>query len=125
MRNKTNNLASTRNNSFKIPSNPTRSQDKPKKSNESIEKKSQGNSTMREGTSILIPTVTTEIKKELANAKEIVESSWTVEEVEEDARDQLMVAEYEEEIFSYMRELEVRAILPEIFAAHNLLTFFG
>jgi G2/mitotic-specific cyclin 3/4 len=80
---------------------------------------------MREGTSIPIPTVTTEIKKELANAKEIVESSWAVEEVEEDARDQLMVAEYEEEIFSYMRELEVCAILPEIFAAHNLLTFFG
>lgn len=47
------------------------------------------------------------MKKEIAAATELVESSRTQEEIEDEAWDTSMVAEYGDEIFAYMRELEV------------------
>ncbi|KAK8111297.1 G2/mitotic-specific cyclin-4 [Apiospora kogelbergensis] len=48
---------------------------------------------------------------ELENAKEMVESKRTIEEIEEDQWDISMVAEYGDEIFEYMREMEIK-LLP-------------
>jgi G2/mitotic-specific cyclin 3/4 len=47
------------------------------------------------------------IKREIAAAKQYVEGSRTAEEIEDDSWDTSMVAEYGDEIFQYMRELEV------------------
>jgi G2/mitotic-specific cyclin 3/4 len=54
------------------------------------------------------PLITAETEKEIPNAKNIVESSLTEEMIEDEAYDPIMVAEYGDEIFSYMKELEVR-----------------
>jgi hypothetical protein len=69
--------------------------------------RSRGDNTTGGATTVLFPKVTNKVKKELAIAKEIVESSRTLEEIEDEAWDTSMVAEYGDEIFSYMRELEV------------------
>jgi G2/mitotic-specific cyclin 3/4 len=74
--------------------------------------KSRGDNTTGGATTVLFPKVTSKVKKELAEAKILVESSRTQEEIEDDAWDTSMVAEYGEEIFSYMRELEVRFPTP-------------
>ena len=58
-------------------------------------------------TTILFPKVNNKIKKEIAAAKELVEASRTPEEIEDEAWDMSMVAEYGDEIFAYMKELEV------------------
>ncbi|KAK6834561.1 hypothetical protein PG987_009255 [Apiospora arundinis] len=50
-------------------------------------------------------------QSELENAKEVVESKRTIEEIEEDQWDISMVAEYGDEIFEYMREMEIK-LLP-------------
>ncbi|KAH6723740.1 cyclin-like protein [Leptodontidium sp. MPI-SDFR-AT-0119] len=57
-------------------------------------------------TTVLAPKVTLNVRRELAAAKHVVESSRTMEEVEDEAWDTSMVAEYGDEIFAYMRELE-------------------
>lgn len=69
--------------------------------------KSRGDNTTGGVTTILFPKVTNKAKKELAAAKELVESSRTVDEIEDEAWDMSMVAEYGDEIFQYMKELEV------------------
>lgn len=69
--------------------------------------RSRGDNTTGGATTVLFPKVTNKIKKELALAKEIIENSRTQEEIEDEAWDTSMVAEYGDEIFSYMRELEV------------------
>jgi G2/mitotic-specific cyclin 3/4 len=56
---------------------------------------------------ILLPKVTARAKKEIAAAAELVESARTQEDIEDEAWDTSMVAEYGDEIFSYMRDLEV------------------
>lgn len=58
-------------------------------------------------TTVLAPKVTLNVRRELAAAKHVVESSRTMEEIEDEAWDTSMVAEYGDEIFAYMRELEV------------------
>jgi len=58
-------------------------------------------------TGVVVPKVNGRVKQELANAKFIVESSRSMEDIEDEAWDTSMVAEYGDEIFSYMRELEV------------------
>jgi len=70
--------------------------------------KSRGENTTGGATTILFPQVTNKAKKELQAAKDLVEASRTNDEIEDEAWDMSMVAEYGEEIFSYMRELEVR-----------------
>lgn len=69
--------------------------------------RSRGENTTGGATTVMFPHVTNRVKKEIAAATELVESSRTAEEIEDEAWDTSMVAEYGEEIFSYMRELEV------------------
>lgn len=69
--------------------------------------RSRGDNTTGGATTVMIPKVSSNIERELAAAKIIVESSRTREDIEDDAWDTSMVAEYGEEIFGYMRELEV------------------
>jgi G2/mitotic-specific cyclin 3/4 len=69
--------------------------------------RSRGENTTGGATTVLFPKITSKTKKELAMAKEIVEGAKTFEEIEDEAWDTSMVAEYGDEIFGYMRELEV------------------
>ncbi|MCJ1396816.1 hypothetical protein MMC11_000006 [Xylographa trunciseda] len=72
--------------------------------------KSRGDNTTGGATTILFPKVTNKVKKELAVAKELVESSRTADEIEDEAWDMSMVAEYGDEIFQYMKELEIKML---------------
>jgi G2/mitotic-specific cyclin 3/4 len=69
--------------------------------------RSRGENTTGGATTILFPQVTTRARKELAAARQIVESTRTPEDIDEETWDTSMVAEYGDEIFQYMRELEV------------------
>lgn len=69
--------------------------------------KSRGENTTGGATTVLFPKATLKVKKEIALAKELIESSKTAEELEDEAWDTTMVAEYGDEIFQYMRDLEV------------------
>ena len=70
--------------------------------------KSRGDNTTGGATTVLFPKVNQKTRKEIAAAKELIEGSKTAEELEDEAWDTTMVAEYGEEIFSYMKDLEVR-----------------
>ena len=69
--------------------------------------KSRGDSTTGVGTTVLFPHHTQNSRREIALATELVEGCKTVEELEDEAWDTTMVAEYGEEIFEYMKTLEV------------------
>ena len=71
--------------------------------------KSRGENTTGGATTVLFPKVNQRTRKEIAAAKELIEGSKTVEELEDEAWDTTMVAEYGEEIFQYMKDLEVSA----------------
>ncbi|TGO24117.1 hypothetical protein BPAE_0112g00360 [Botrytis paeoniae] len=71
-----------------------------------------GENTTGGATTIIVPKVTNKVKKELEDAKILVESVRTQEDIEDEMWDTSMVAEYGEEIFSYMRELENK-LLPD------------
>lgn len=58
-------------------------------------------------TTVLLPTVTAETKRQMLQAKSIVEASLTQEDIDEDFWDTSMVAEYGVEIFHHLRRLEV------------------
>ena len=70
--------------------------------------KSRGENTTGGATTVMFPKVNPKSRKEIAAAKELIEASKTVEELEDEAWDTTMVAEYGEEIFQYMKDLEVR-----------------
>lgn len=70
--------------------------------------KSRGENTTNGVTTVVFPKVNQKIKKELAMAKDFIESTRTVEEIDDETWDTSMVAEYGEEIFGYMQDLEVR-----------------
>ncbi|KAE8447262.1 hypothetical protein EG329_010956 [Mollisiaceae sp. DMI_Dod_QoI] len=72
--------------------------------------RSRGDNTTGGATTVLFPKITNKAKKELAAAKEMVESARTMEEIEDEAWDTSMVAEYGDEIFAYMRELEIKML---------------
>ena len=74
--------------------------------------RSRGDNTTGGATTVLLPKITNKVKIELAEAKELVESARTPEEIDDEAWDTSMVAEYGDEIFAYMRELEVRFSVP-------------
>lgn len=59
-------------------------------------------------TTVLFPKFNQKAKRELVVAKQIVDSSRTMEDWEDELWDTTMVAEYGDEIFQYMRDLEVR-----------------
>ena len=69
--------------------------------------KSRRDSTTTGATTVLFPKVNQKIRRELAAARELIESTRTAEEIDEETWDTSMVAEYGDEIFQYMRELEV------------------
>lgn len=58
-------------------------------------------------TMVLFPKMSQQSRRELALARQIMETSTSVEEYDDEWRDTTMVAEYGEEIFQYLRELEV------------------
>ena len=70
--------------------------------------KSRGENTTGGATTVLFPKVNLKAKKEIAAAKDLIEGSKTAEEIEDEAWDTTMVAEYGEDIFQYMKDLEVR-----------------
>ncbi|EEP79950.1 G2/mitotic-specific cyclin 3 [Uncinocarpus reesii 1704] len=59
-------------------------------------------------TAILFPEFTANEKRDLAFAKKFVESTRTAQDYEDECFDPTMVAEYGDEIFDYMRKLEVK-----------------
>lgn len=68
--------------------------------------KSYGDNTLG-ATALIVPRVTSKVQRELDDAREYVESTRPQEDIDEEEWDVSMVAEYGEEIFEYMRELEV------------------
>ncbi|KAL9002934.1 MAG: hypothetical protein Q9188_004171 [Gyalolechia gomerana] len=72
--------------------------------------KSRGENTTSGVTTVLFPKVNQKIKKELAAAKEMVESTRTAEDIDDETWDTSMVAEYGDEIFGYMRDLEIKML---------------
>lgn len=58
-------------------------------------------------TTLLVPKLTAKTQQELEEAKSHVEKNRPMDDIEEEEWDVSMVAEYGEEIFEYMRELEV------------------
>ncbi|KAL8647488.1 MAG: hypothetical protein Q9210_005529 [Variospora velana] len=72
--------------------------------------KSRGENTTNGVTTVVFPKINQKIKKELAMAKDFIESTRTVEEIDDETWDTSMVAEYGEEIFGYMRDLEIKML---------------
>lgn len=69
--------------------------------------RSHGDNTTTSATTLLVPKVTSRIQEELEEAKFYVEDNRLQDDIDEEEWDVSMVAEYGEEIFEYMRELEV------------------
>ncbi|GJC88173.1 G2/mitotic-specific cyclin-4 [Colletotrichum liriopes] len=74
--------------------------------------RSRGDLTAGGATTVLAPKITDKVEQELETARAIVESTRTQEEVDDEVWDVCMVAEYGDDIFEYMRELEMR-MLPD------------
>ncbi|KAF9881964.1 g2 mitotic-specific cyclin cdc13 [Colletotrichum karsti] len=74
--------------------------------------RSRGDLTTGGATTVLAPKVTDKVQQELDTARAIVDSTRTQEEVDDEVWDVCMVAEYGDEIFEYMRELEMK-MLPD------------
>ncbi|MCJ1300274.1 hypothetical protein MMC08_003070 [Hypocenomyce scalaris] len=72
--------------------------------------KSRGDNTTGGATTVLLPKVNQKVKREIAAAKELVEGTRTAEDIEDETWDTSMVAEYGEEIFQYMRDLEIKML---------------
>ena len=79
--------------------------------------KSRGENTTSGATTVLFPKMNQKAKREIAAAKELIEGSRTKEEIDDETWDTTMVAEYGDEIFQYMRELEVGAV-PSSHSVH-------
>ncbi len=73
--------------------------------------RSRGDNVTGNATTTLVPKVNAKVKKEIEAAKQLIESMRTIEDIEDDSWDTTMVAEYGDEIFGYMRDLEVRSPL--------------
>ncbi len=69
--------------------------------------RSLGDNTTGGATTLVVPKATAKVQKELDVARAIVESRLTPEDLQEEAWDVSMVAEYGEEIYEYMKGLEV------------------
>ncbi|KAL2179267.1 cyclin-like protein [Thermothelomyces heterothallicus CBS 202.75] len=72
--------------------------------------RSHGDNTTNGPTTLLAPHVTASVREELEMAKAYVADHQTEEEIEEEAWDVSMVAEYGDEIFEYMRKLEAQML---------------
>lgn len=83
--------------------------------------RSRGDNSTGGATTVLFPQVNHKIKREIEDAKQLVEAERTPEEIEDECFDTSMVAEYGDEIFDYMRNLEVRESRP-FFVEDQMLT---
>lgn len=72
--------------------------------------RSRGENTTNGATTLLFPKLNLKTKKELAAAKALMEAAKAANEVDDETWDTTMVAEYGDEIFQYMRELEVKML---------------
>ena len=73
--------------------------------------RSNGETTNDGATTNLFPRYNQKARLEIAEATAIVDSTRTQEDLDDEAMDPTMVAEYADEIFAYLRELEVK-LLP-------------
>ena len=78
--------------------------------------RSRGDNTTGPVTLVICPRVTTRIQEELVAAKAFVESTKSFDDIEEECWDTTMVAEYGDDIFDYMRTLEVGLVLVPVMA---------
>lgn len=69
--------------------------------------RSRSENTTGGATTVLFPKYNPKARREIAMAKQLVESSRTTDDIEDEMWDTSMVAEYGDEIFDYMREMEV------------------
>jgi G2/mitotic-specific cyclin 3/4 len=69
--------------------------------------RSRGDNTTGGLTTFLEPRVTTRVLKELEAAKDYVLATRTEDDIDDEVWDTSMVAEYGDDIFEYMRKLEV------------------
>jgi hypothetical protein len=72
--------------------------------------RSRSENTTGGATTVLFPKYNPKARREIAMAKQLVESSRTTDDIEDEMWDTSMVAEYGDEIFEYMREMEVSFI---------------
>lgn len=79
--------------------------------------KSRGENTTNGATTILFPKMNQKVKRELAAAKDLMEGARIAEELDDESWDTTMVAEYGDEIFEYMKDLEVSCLIIEEFCA--------
>lgn len=70
--------------------------------------RSKGDNTTGGATAVLIPRMNQKARREIEAATQLVEATRTVEEIEDESFDTSMVAEYGDEIFEYMRQLETK-----------------
>jgi hypothetical protein len=72
-----------------------------------------GDNTTGQLSVVMVPRVTARVERELAAAKAWVAETGFAEITDDEAWDTTMVTEYGEEIFTYMRELEVRFVAAQ------------
>ena len=72
--------------------------------------RSRGENTTSGATTVLFPKMNIKTKKELAAAKALMEATKAANEADDETWDTTMVAEYGDEIFQYMRELEIKML---------------
>lgn len=108
------NLAPARSEHIPLPSEPEEYWDEDYEDNEEEDGyvtarsyRSRGDNTTGGATMVLFPKYNQKIKREITQAKLVVEATRSPEDIEEEFWDTSMVAEYGNEIFDYMRELEV------------------
>lgn len=80
--------------------------------------RSRGENTTGGATTILFPQMNQRVRKEISAAKQLVEATRSPEEIEDESYDTSMVAEYGEEIFDYMQQLELK-MLPNAHYMEN------
>lgn len=74
--------------------------------------RSRSENTTGGATTVLFPKYNPKARREIAMAKQLVESSRTADDIDDEMWDTSMVAEYGDEIFEYMREMEVSFMYP-------------
>jgi G2/mitotic-specific cyclin 3/4 len=75
--------------------------------------RSKGDNTTGGVTTVLFPQITARTRRELTAATVYVEANRSIDDVEDEKYDTSMVAEYGEEIFQYMRTMEVKMLPNE------------
>lgn len=72
--------------------------------------RSKGENTTGGLTTVIFPQMNQRARREISAAKTLVETTRTPEDIEDETFDTSMVAEYGDEIFDYMRQLEVKML---------------